>query len=512
MRHHFKRRKYDFPKIAAVIIAAVLVSLRVYVLYYPFHVFRYLVPPGDDAVNHLTMIKNVMVGDWKSDYPPLFHALIAFLSNLTLKDPLVILKSVTPLLVIFPSIAVYFFSRKNFGEMTAVFGSLICLWSSNYALVAFGDGNYPNILAAGFFMPLAFLFLVNVTNQKKWTNYLWGIVFAVLIILTHHLSALLFALISLFYIAAVALWNKREKISANIRPLIIFVSVTLGCGIIIIFSTPLRTIFMGAFRSLAQQGSFMANSPFAKPLGYSEYAAAVGNLVWYGGLVSLFYLIYLLGKPEERVNKPAILLILSWFIVTFIFSRSTQMGLPARFARETALPLILSLSVSISSIIGELKFNWQKISGYVLFVFLIAVNLTQVNNGAFRSPDYFNRMIWFSSQEKEISDFIKENIPSEDTVLANQISPYLPIFAQRKIIFLDPKNVTGKLGFRQYMAAQGIKYVLIGKMTKAQPEGSVYPFFKDFAETTGILQQNVPNFIKIGEFSNGSVIYQLSIN
>lgn len=489
----------------------ILLVYRFYIIYFPFKLYQYLVPPGQDPVNHLEMVKSVISGNFKSTYPLLFHGIIALINRFSGSDPLQIIKWVTPAMVALPSIAVFLFLRKNFGRFAAVVGFAIALLSSNYALMAFGDGNYPNILAGGFFLPLALLYVTYASRGKKISNYIYVGIFALLIVATHHFTAALFGLIMIIYLIVLLLWNRREKIAPGMRGLMFFILGMLVVMAALIIFTPLRSQFLVAIQQLFTRGAFVDDPAYSAPIQFSQYSEMIGNLVWSGGLISMLYLIYLLGKPGERNRKSVILLVLVWFAITFGLSRTGAIGLPGRFAREIGLPLILAMAITVKSLFENFTIKMQRIIGYGMLGLIIAVNLVQVNGGAYASPEYFNKMVWFTNDDLQKAQYIMWSSESGDKIVSNRTSPYMSYFTQREFIYPTDEQIKSLAGFT---AQAGAKYLFIGKLTAANPNQQTYPFFKNFDESTAKLNEMVqisPQFEPIHTFADGSVLYQFNL-
>ena len=220
-------------KISLILFAAAsfLIVLRIYTLYFPMRLFDYIVPPGQDPANHVLIIQNIMSGKWSLSYPPLFHGFIALVSSLFNLDPLGVLRSVTPLLTILPSIGVYIFLSKTVSRFSAFIAFVIALIASNYGLVAFGDGNYPNIIAAGFLTPVIFAYMINAFRKKVKPNLLYMLLFLLLLILTHHLTTAIFLFVTVVYLIVLAIWNSFEPIVPRLRKVFIafFCSSPFNC-------------------------------------------------------------------------------------------------------------------------------------------------------------------------------------------------------------------------------------------------------------------------------------------
>lgn len=491
-----------------IIFVGLAIGVRVYFIYLPFKVFNYLVVPGDDAVNHYKMVNEVLSGQYDYVYPKLFHFLIAKFSLLTGMGVMDSLKAVTPLLIILPSIAIYIFARKQFGRLAGILCFMIMLWGgTNYALVAFGDGNYPNIIAAGFFMPLALCYMLESLKKGKLYNYLMAALFFALTVLTHHLTTAMVLIIVLVYLIVLGIWNHFEKVAPNFKKIAIFIVVLVGLMVAVISFTDLKTVFVSAWNNLFANGSTIAVKSFAKLVEYDEYPGQIGGLTWYGGLISLFYLIYLMGQKDEGKHRAAYLLIVVWFAVLFMASRSSSIGLPGRFTREIAFPAALSIGIMAASLFNQLS-RVSKIFAVGIFGFIIFANLTQINSGLYKAPEYFNRMIWFSYQDKEITDYLGSSTDFNDRFVANPITPYLPVFAGRQIAVVNTDNLAK---INEAIGSSGAKYILIGPKTPSGPAEDAYGFFANYDKTTEALNKLVKQkkMTVTKEFAYGAVLYQI---
>jgi len=504
-----QNRRQKLLNWAEIIFVAVAIAVRVYFIYLPFKVFDYLVVPGDDGVNHFRMINEVLSGNYNFVYPKLFHIFIAKFSLITGMGVMDSLKAVTPFLMVLPSIAIYIFARKQFGRLAGIISFTIMLWGgTSYGLVAFGDGNYPNIIAAGFFMPLALLYMLESLKKGRLYNYLLAALFFGLTVLTHHLTTAMTLVIVVSYLVTLGVWNKFEKVAPNFKKVALFIFILIALTVVAISSTSLRTMFVSAWQSISTNGSVLTVKSFAKLLPYDDHAAQIGGLTWFGGLLSLFFLIYIMGKKEEGKHRAAYLLVFVWVAVIFVLSRIEDISLPARFARELAFPLVLSLGVMITVILNRLP-KYSRIFAAGLFGFIIFTNLTQVNSGAYRAPEFFNKMVWFSQKDKEEADYLRTSTDPADKIVANPTTPYLPVFAQRNIEFLSPVYLTGQKTIKAYLSQTNPKYIFVGSKTAANPDGASYSFFADFTQLSDALTQYAKDqkLTIAKEFTDGSVLY-----
>ena len=529
---NFFKDNPNLPKILLGFVIIVSLATRLFWLYLPFGVYKYLVPPGDDAVSHYNIIHQILQGHHSSAYPTLFHRLTIIFSQIFNVDVMTALRLVTPALVVLPAIAVYFFAKKHFGLIPALFCALLLLWTGNYPLTSFADGNYPNILASGFFLPLALMELVTALRRNSLPAYLTALALALLVVITHHLSIALMLLIIIPYLLILAVWNRFERLVLRLKIALLICFLSLGMIAGLIWLLPTRTMFEESWKLFTTTGSFYSEGGISILADYVEYPAQIGGLLFYGGLLGAFVLILLLGRSKESVNKPAILLILTWLTVTFIASRLSSLGLPGRFLREMGIPLALSLGLACYYLLFSMRSKVQIFLGTALFALVIYTNLVQVTSGAYRSPNFFNAAVWFTQEDKEKADVIKGLTAPGDIIIANPVTPYLPIFIEREIDFDAWRSISVEslaLGLRfdnqadaaawwsetaekqleEVAGTRGAKYVFVGTKTKAGPSGKAYPFFAHFDEATKDLSLATQGKKPLYKFRDGSALYKI---
>lgn len=497
-------------KLFVIAIVALALAVKFYVLYYPYFFYHYLVPPGGDIINHLRYVKLIQQGHFSADYPFLFHAIIAFFSKILDLSPLEVMKWGTPVLVVLPAFALYFFARRTFGFKAAIITFFIALWMANYSLIAFGDGNYPNLLAGGFFQPIAFAFVVLALTKSLKNNIIWVVLFSLLIALTHHLTAALYLTILLVYLVVLLVFNGREKITLNLKKTILVFLASILAAVVIIYLSPARALFISAITMLLKTGSVMNDKTFAKLLEFSNYPEMIGGFVWYVGLISLVYLIVrAFSADREKGNKPAVLLILTWFGVAYLFSRWAGIGLPARIARETALPLMLAIGYALSDLVGLVEKRYQRIIVWGILGFILVTGLQQVNNGVYGPPAFFNKMVWFDQNDLAKAKVLKGLTLPGEKIIANPTTPYMPVFTEREFFYPEPAAIPTAQALISYAKSQSVKIVFLGTKTLANPDEEAYPDFAGFKIKTDALGAASAGLKVIEVFPDGSTIYEI---
>lgn len=507
-----EEKKHNSFGLLSIVFVVCLILLRLYLIYFPFISFGYLVPPGDDPANHYFMIKPIIAGAALDfTYPPLFHIVIARLSEFFHSDPIVLMTTITPFFIVLPAIAVLTVATKLFGRSAGLISFVIVLWTSNYGLMAFGDGNYPNILAAGFFLPLAILYFIRSLQEGRAYNYILLAVFSVLIVLTHHLSTAVYIMILFAVMLSLIIWNLHEKIVPKIsRVTLVFIG-SVSIIVALLYFLPTKQVFISALQSLSETGAFSAGASYSEPPSLVEYGAQSGQFAWFLGLVALLFAVSRVFQKQDggKKEKIALISLAAWFLVIFVMSRSGAIGLPGRFLRECYLPLGILSGLMIEKMFLPVASVKKRIIIYGLFGLLIVFNLVQAGGNVFSSPDFFNNMIRFDQSDKEKTDGIMRVTKPGDVIIANPTTPYLPIFIKRDVRFSLVGQITSALSFRQNISSDSRVFVFIGTKPSAASAGSAYPFFANFDQISSEMKNATKNLKPIKQWPDGSLLYEI---
>lgn len=507
-----KRKKISFDLIVVVFVAC-LIALKLSVLYLPFVKFGYLVPPGDDPANHYHMVMQVLAGKINFSYPPLFHIVIAWFSKIFHSEPMNIMRLITPALVVLPSLAVLVVTSKLFGRSAGLISFVVIICSSNYGLLAFGDGNYPNLIAGGLFLPLAFFYFIRSLQERRAGNYLLMILFIALLVLTHHLSTAMYIMIVFATFALMTLWNLYDKIFPKIwKSFAVFIGITLIISLFLYF-LPIKTVFVNAIQSFGETGKVLSSASFSVPADLSEYPNQAGYLAWYFGIFSLLYALGLLLRDQKKNNgeKIAIVGLIAWFFIMFLASRTERIGLPGRFMRECYLPLAILSGLALKDLIISIP----AISGRVIlsgaFSLVILTNLVQINTGSYRSPEFFNKMIRFNDSDKIDASQIARYTTEDAVILANPTTPFLPAVSSRSVVFIKAGNAKNGEQMARAIGYNEATHVFVGFSTWQKPDPLAYPFFEDY----GLISEGMDKTMRgsicpFNEFETGSRLYRVT--
>lgn len=524
--------------------------LQLYLVYFGYIHYHYLVPPGSDAIQHYRIIQTILdTGQINFiSYPPGFHVLTILASKVSGVDTFSILTYWTPILVLLPSLSMFFLLKQLFDNRVSTLATLIFLLGSAYPLYGFIDGNYPNILAYGVLGILMFGFIIRFLKTKRYINLIISSLLLLAIALIHHFTFIniLLILLVFFLIQGVSL-IAGKKIQAKIWCWQFF------AGLIAFMIMAVTLYFSIKFYGdtiLKFANGFISNTPALKneylnePLNFNEYATLAGELVWFLGLGGLFYLLISSFKagPEAKAKQ----LVLIWIAYFFIMSRLDATALPARFARELAPALVVAIAFLLNYL---LNLNPQKIRGYRVFLgyglvgFMIITN-SLLYTGIAKVPNSFNDMIWFwpNDQEKidKIHDILDNDLDDQSSrrVLYNPYANlYIPIKADNGFmplkltpeeiklaeenldtaydyIPLSSKKIKELTGYPKMIhdlreEHNKIQFIFIDVKPPSNPSEKVYPRYSGYDVYKKVMTDMVDSGTAIEKFSDGSRLYQM---
>lgn len=479
--------------LSITLILLFIIALRAYTLYWGFLYDGFLVPPGGDAPNHLTIIKNIMAtGQYFSGtigYPPSYHIAMVVLSRLFHTSPLYMVTTTGPLLVLFPVVVTYFAARKLFGPLTGIISAAMVGLVGVGPLRGYIDGNYPNLLGSECFMVLGLSFLVASLREKPLLNLALGTLMLVLLSITHDLSLALFLAIIVSFLVALLFIHRLQPVKLPHYHYFIW----LSSGIVITIS--ILGWAVGRVSSLVAYGSFLIGKAptlfdayLRTPLALDQYPETIGPLVWYGGVIGL---IVLVSMPRKTIGWERRLLLIVWIAFVFLISRLSISGLPARFTRELTIPLAISAGYGLAWFIGEAKNRFTQIITAGIASWLLVTNIAMVSTGPFKLPGGFRQMVWFWPEDQEKLDYLQA-LPVNSTIASTPSSPFYQVLLDHRRL-----EVTSE--------PSQFQYILVANKTATNPDPIAYPYFAQY-ETIRQALERYPNAMTIKTFADGSVV------
>lgn len=516
-----------------IIVGIFALALEIFLIFYTYWHRHYLVPPGNDVVVHYGIIQNILQNN-KLDftlYPPGFHLIVIALSRIFHQDIWNILTSWTPVLIILPTLAMFFLLRQLFSLRVSILASAVLLLTSGYPLFAFVDGNYPDMLAYGVFGVLLFAFLIRFYRTRKFLNLIWSGIFLLLIAFTHSLTFFnIFGILLIF-----GLWQFYQSLfQSKIK---LAQKIFLGVGAIFLVLAIGYLLAARLYGSMALQfiTGIFHNQPFLKDtylntlLNYEEYPRFIGYLVWFFGLAGFFYLLVTNFVKKEAAKTKQLTIV--WLLFFYILSRLSVSGFPARFARELALPLTVSMAFLFDYLI-ERNLNRQRfgqILAYGMIGYLIIIN-SALYTGLNKIPYGFSDQIWYWPVDQQKVDYLAQKIPKEAIILYNpSANLFLPVKSTNTLIPLeltaeqtqiadayldDPENSRYKAQYDQLIdnlkeKYQNVDYVLDDVKPPGNTAETVYPAYAHYQENKVVLESLASFGEVIKAFPDSATIYKM---
>lgn len=410
----------------ALLLLALVFMVKVIFIIWQFSDGKFLVAPGGDPLNHIAIIENILHGQLTGlSYPPLFHFLIAGIVKLTGFSVIATTK-VAAIALFFLSIAVFgWLAKKLFGFWPAFWAMLFYLTVSSHPLLGFVDGNYPDLLNYGVFVPLFLVCLLNALRNQpfKWT--LVSLAPLILMILTHHLTTSFMLVIVAAYLLVMGLYHSLNHDRAARKNLFIV------CGVYLIISIPIGilvhqmfgNVLTQAFKSVSDFVPLYSGTTYSEAPRYDNLAPLLNPFIEYLGLLGL-----VLCLATVKKNPEAKILVMVWTVALWLMSRTPLSGLPPRFLREINVPLTLLAGYGVALVVTELVDRRHKLAVSALFGYLIYINLVQLNVGPFMLPGGFKSMVWYRAVDQEKVNYLRHDLPDGAKVLANPANPYVNYF------------------------------------------------------------------------------------
>ncbi|MBI2589434.1 hypothetical protein HYW32_00145 [Candidatus Berkelbacteria bacterium] len=479
-----------------------VLGLRLYLLFWGYFQYEFIVPPGGDPAVHLQFINAIQRGTFQiGAYPPAFHFIVAWLAQALALPTVTILILVGPFLVVLPALAVFLLARAWFDRVTALLAAALIGLTGASPILAYMDGNYPNLIAGGFFLILGITALVlGLRKQPVFYSTLASLSFLA-VALFHHLTyGLLLAILVVYFLALWILkWFKIGSVP-YLRTVswIVLPSLLLTVAVALLLAGP--EVILPALRDLlGGQPPSIFDSALRTPIRLGQYNEIVGPVVVVSGILGIIFLIQRRDLPWERR-----LFLLLWIGIVFALSRTQFSGLPARFARELGIPLALSgglLGTSLMKLSTDR--SHQLASGAILALFLVSQTV-MLTTGPAQLPESFSRLIWFDKSDQEKLAYL-EDLPVGSRILATPSSPYYEaLLPEYKFSALAAMDLTNERKTGQLIQSRA-DYLFVDTLPATNPDPIAYPYFANY-DRARVALENYSGARIIKTFADGSVV------
>lgn len=482
-----------------VILVAATVLWKSYYAYWTPVVRHYLVPPGDDAAFHIGRVADAMGGKialfTPSGYPLGFHNIVALIAVLFHQSALTTIIWVGPSLMVLPIIAIYFAGKKMFAS--AEVGAIAAAAWGVLALApvrAFGDGNYPNLLAGSVFLPLAVAALYHMIAHGRTKKRIASVVvLSLAIALTHHLSFIYFIVATVPWLIFATIDNLTHPHTrhATLRYLKIFTTMCLALCLVLvlIFGRFLAPYLHALLRDGNLATVFGSES---KPLDIIAFMEIHNPFFVIWGLVGL--LVVMLSK----LNRSLKLLLATWTLALLALSLTPIFGLPGRFAREAAVPFAFSIGYMmhfISEFLRPMRLH------FVVPISVVSILVASTMFAMYRPfalPDPFLPLIRVQNSEEQAFILLDQLTPSGTAILTNNSNPFIHYLVHRPVYVIDSDyNVAA------FLEKYPISTVYLGPKP-ALSDG--YPYYANYDLITSAMGRQ-PSFKLVKRLDSGSRIF-----
>ena len=491
------------------LVIALFGLLRLRLMYLPILDIGLPTPVGTDAAVHLTMITKILHGEqhlFVDGYPQGFHYLVAGLVRLTGLSPVSMVVGLMPLLALASVAAIGYLAWVVAGGRAALITVLLSLTVTVYPLSGFLDGTYPNLLAGALLAPLCLAFFLQSLRRETTPQLLGFLMIGLAIIVTHHLTAAwLSCLMALFFMILAI-----RDIVINRQPARSFFGrkiVWLSGGLLILTGLIYWPILIGPLLARRVVGGSLASvfgSYLSHPLGFGQYREFIGDIPWALGGIGLAWLV----AGRSPVGKYERLLLVLWTLFLFLLSRSSWVGLPSRFARELALPLLLISAIWLAEISRQITGRWQMLGATAVFFTFVVMNLVGLQTAPV-FPDQVLPLVTFSRANADTAQLISELLPEGAVVLTTPATPVWSVLAQRTMIPLEVNETKTPETITETIARTKATYLLLIPKPESNPAEEVYPYLAHFATVKEQLS-TYPHKVFARGFSDGSLLFRVS--
>lgn len=251
-------------------------------------------------------------------YPPLYFLLLAAASLLTGNEVLA-LKLTAMLAFCLRPATTYMLAKKIFGGRLP---ALAAAWLASippFTVEMLGWGGYPNLLGL-VILPAAFCSILSLTEKTNFKNVLATLTLALTLVLTHHLTFLVF-------LGTLALWALGLSLMKMKRE-------CAAVGLAMLFTL----IFFAGYRLvLAWPSQFVLFNEAA--LHHLTLAANIGTIMWIFKDRLLLFLLFLSAflsivlSSDEGFNMGRLSLLVAWVAAPLLMTQGNVLGLAMDYPR-----------------------------------------------------------------------------------------------------------------------------------------------------------------------------------
>ncbi len=348
-------------------IAAVLVTAFIVTSYLVFRQFGYVTAPGGDLYNHAQMVFDLQrqgASIFFSGYPKLFHTVVLAGVDLLHHDPLKIMLLYLPIVIALAGLSAFLLLNRLRGPWAGLLGLVLVMFVAIQPLQTLYDGGFPNFISVSVWLPIVLLGIADLDAGGRYNARGISLTFlgAVLIVLTHHFSALYLVILlvaSAFFSTKTVRWY---LLSAFVIGLVILLS-PVASGARNLLSSVIQ--FGGMFPWVHIVGQIDNPNAIINITSYGDY---FGPFIYFAGLLTMGGVI-LAWIRKIRIPLPISLLTVLG-IVLLICSQIEAFRFPLRLARDAGVPLTLLTAYGVSIVLYAVKPNRVLTNGFAIVLVL----------------------------------------------------------------------------------------------------------------------------------------------
>lgn len=325
--------------------------------------YRYQVPPGGDAFNHLEIVNQILAGNyqWIWQYHSLWHLLVIAVSKLTGVTAITVMAWLGPGLLVGSSFVLFYLNYRYFGLIAGLVSAAIIGFFSWQPLQTLYDGGFPNVLSAGIVLPLTIIALENtLTTQGRLKHLLILLVFLILLLMSHHITTA-YGLLTIIVFLFVYLWKRLERAGVNkvlllFIPPIVYTLFLVGLGSFLNFAAANSTRgLIAQFMKVDPTFPYLhfigrLDNPDAY-LSLAELPQAVGWAPVFLGLFGFVLAIIYFLTSNDLGKRRISLVLLIWTTILLVGSQLPALGFPVRLMRDLGVPLALLGGIFVGSVV-----------------------------------------------------------------------------------------------------------------------------------------------------------------
>ncbi|MBI5405406.1 MAG: hypothetical protein HY976_04240 [Candidatus Kerfeldbacteria bacterium] len=465
--------------------------------------YDYPIPPGDDALRHMTEAHEIAatgnvidpVARAASDNiipdPPVFHTLMSAISQVTGLGTVETFQIFGRLMAVFVPFVAYILARRLFKrESPALMMFLLLAFFSPQPGQIYSEGSYLNIISAHVFLVFGLTALLNLLTVKVWrelavptglTAVFFGAVY-----LSHPLSAIYLTLVLALLVGIFLVLGFKRRSWSPLRNLGLLVGVLSVTALPFAWQYYLGDIvekFLSLAGSLVGPGASIDTASDALnfiPEQFRTTATTDTYLHFWGASIFVLGAIGMVMLFRTRHLDHGKSVMVAWIAALLIGSQTTLLQLPLRFARDLFVPMSMIAALALWLMFRGLR---RTSAGPIAVVVAVLAVVIQILFGPanYTAATGYNGLVRVQDIDQQAITWIAEHTRPDDVLIgtpfvANAWGSYIALLTGRTVldgaycqngkidntykcdVIYNPNSLTAM----EYYRDQNISYVYAG--------------------------------------------------